>query len=156
MFLVSRLEQFQRCPLNWCWHSWMAIWIPWIAEAVTSGLRMHTSSWRRVKPGRVRHTVLAFRIGSMLGSFRPKISLESTLHGAHRSGYLQDRRTTHKPFVSVPITFVTCNISVSVCLVSHQRPDSTVPNRRLDLIDPIPAKPCPHANCLKGKCTLEY
>lgn len=58
----------------------MAIWIPWMAEAVTSGWRTHTSSCRRVSPGRVRHTVLAFNTGSD-GSFRPRISLEQELGG---------------------------------------------------------------------------
>lgn len=98
----------------------MAIWIPWIAEAVTSGLRIHTSSWRRVRPGSVRHTVLAFRIGSMLGSFRPKISLESTLHGAHGSGYWQGWRAAHKSFVAVSCSSVSHKRligEVSVCLL---------------------------------------
>lgn len=78
--MVSRLEQFQRWSRNWCWHSWMAIWMPWMAEAVTSGWRTHTSSCRRVSPGSVRHTVLAFSTGSD-GSFRPRISLEQELWG---------------------------------------------------------------------------
>lgn len=51
-----------------------------MAEAVTSGWRTHTSSCRRVSPGRVRHTVLAFSTGSD-GSFRPRISLEQELGG---------------------------------------------------------------------------
>lgn len=51
-----------------------------MAEAVTSGWRTHTSSCRRVSPGRVRHTVLAFNTGSD-GSFRPRISLEQELGG---------------------------------------------------------------------------
>lgn len=105
MFLVSRLEQFHRCPRNWCWHSWMAIWIPWIAEAVTSGLRMHTSSWRRVNPGSVRHTVLALRMGSILGSFRPKISLESALRADHTASYRQEK-THHRASVLTDSIFI--------------------------------------------------
>lgn len=78
---VSRLEQFQRWSRNWCWHSWMAIWMPWMAEAATSGWRTHTSICLLLRPGNVRHTVLALSTGSG-GRRRPRMSLGADLQAA--------------------------------------------------------------------------
>jgi len=52
--------------------------MPCMAEAVTSGCLIHTSSCFFVRPGRVKHTVLALRMGSK-GIFSPRISFESAL-----------------------------------------------------------------------------
>lgn len=52
--------------------------MPWMAEAATSGWRTHTSICRLLRPGNVRHTVLALSTGSW-GRRRPRISLGADL-----------------------------------------------------------------------------
>lgn len=74
----SSEEQFQRWSRNWCWHSWMATWMPCRAEAVTSGLRTHIRIWRLLRPANLRHTELGVSTGSP-ATFRLRISLHSTL-----------------------------------------------------------------------------
>ena len=74
----SSEEQFQRWSRSWCWHSWMATWMPCRAEAVTSGLRTHIRIWRLLRPASLRHTELGVSTGSP-ATFRLRISLHSTL-----------------------------------------------------------------------------
>lgn len=79
----SSVEQFQRWSRSWCWHSWMATWMPCRAEAVTSGLRTHIRIWRLLRPASLRHTELGVRTGSP-ATFRLRISLHSTLQRGRR------------------------------------------------------------------------
>lgn len=51
----------------------MARWMPCRAEAIASGLRAHSPSWRRLSQGRVMHTVLGVRAGSAI-TFGPRKS----------------------------------------------------------------------------------
>lgn len=53
---ASSVEQFQRWSQSWCWHSWMATWMPCRADAVTSGFRTHIRIWRLLRPTSLRHT----------------------------------------------------------------------------------------------------
>lgn len=76
--IPSSEEQFQRWSRSWCWHSWMATWMPCRAEAVTSGLRTHILIWRLLRPASLRHTELGVSTGSP-ATFRLRISLHSTL-----------------------------------------------------------------------------
>ena len=79
----SSVEQFHRWSRSWCWHSWMATWMPCRAEAVTSGLRTHIRIWRLLRPASLRHTELGVRTGSP-ATFRLRISLHSTLQRGRR------------------------------------------------------------------------
>lgn len=75
LFFFSREEQFQRSFLSWFWHSWTPIWIPWMADAVTSGYILHRLYCRGVRSGNVLQTVLGSNLGSLGGIFKRRISL---------------------------------------------------------------------------------
>jgi len=81
----SSEEQFQRWSRSWCWHSWMATWMPCRAEAVTSGLRTHIRIWRLLRPASLRHTELGVSTGSP-ATLRLRISLHSTLQRERKRG----------------------------------------------------------------------
>lgn len=74
----SSVEQFQRWSLSWCWHSWMATWMPCSADAVMSGLLTHSRIWRLLRPANRKHTALGVRTGSP-ATLGPGMSLHKTL-----------------------------------------------------------------------------
>lgn len=44
-------EQFHRCHLSWCWHSFTAVFMPSRAAATAEGVSEHILRCVRISPG---------------------------------------------------------------------------------------------------------
>ena len=110
-----------------------------MAEAATSGWRTHTSICRLLRPGNVRHTVLALSTGSW-GRRRPRISLGADLQaggvgvGEHFGGLGGPHLTIHTVPKAIILQFQP--------LLSRVEPISIPPKHSpfLNLLTVLPSK----------------